>query len=86
MPTNDRLFIGMYPEGIVYADRGREEHGDYMRVAFLPYSTLKLEVNEAADPDLITKAKTDAGKYKPGMTINLPPQTMELGWKLKKEP
>ncbi len=37
------LFIGVYPTGIVYADRTRERHGDYLRLAFLPYRTLELE-------------------------------------------
>jgi hypothetical protein len=39
----DRLFAGIYPTGIVYADRAREVDGDYLRVAFLPFSTLQLE-------------------------------------------
>ncbi len=41
--ANQRIFIGCYPEGIVYADRTVEEHGDYARLAFLPYDTLELE-------------------------------------------
>jgi hypothetical protein len=35
-----RLFIGTFPTGIVYADRQKEEHGDYQLVAFLPYGSL----------------------------------------------
>lgn len=38
----ERLFVGVFPGGIVYADRGVSEHGDYARVAFLPYDTLVL--------------------------------------------
>ena len=41
--ANQRIFIGCYPEGIVYADRTVEVDGDYARLAFLPYSTLELE-------------------------------------------
>lgn len=41
---SDRLFSGVYPTGIVYADRARERGGDYERVAFLPFATLSLEV------------------------------------------
>jgi hypothetical protein len=37
-----RLFIGVFPEGLVYADRGREKNGDYVRLAFLSYRTLEL--------------------------------------------
>lgn len=39
----DRLFIGMYPEGVVYADRKREEHGDYRQLAFQSYRTGAIE-------------------------------------------
>jgi hypothetical protein len=39
----DLLFIGVYPCGLVYADRGREVAGDYARLAFLPYRTLAVE-------------------------------------------
>jgi len=41
----DRLFIGIFPGGIVYSDRHHEKDGDYKRLAFLPYHelTLKLE-------------------------------------------
>ena len=38
-----RLFAGVYPCGIVYADRSRQRHGDYLRIAFLPFRTLRLE-------------------------------------------
>jgi hypothetical protein len=41
--NDDRLFIGNYPCGIVYADRHNEEHGDYKRLAFLPYDGMELE-------------------------------------------
>jgi hypothetical protein len=40
----DRLFIGVYPTGIVYADRTREVRGDYARLAYLPFSSLELEI------------------------------------------
>ena len=39
-----RLFSGVYPCGIVYADRWNEQHGDYKRVAFLPYKSLELDL------------------------------------------
>ena len=41
---SDRLFIGIYPAGIVYADRSTQEHGDYKKLAFLSYATLSLVV------------------------------------------
>lgn len=43
MMTNDRLFSGIYPTGIVYSDRKREKGGDYLRLAFLPFGSLRLE-------------------------------------------
>jgi hypothetical protein len=36
----DRLFIGIYPCGLVYADRKHEVAGDYALLAFLPYASL----------------------------------------------
>lgn len=45
LPTDiieERLFVGTYPCGLVYADRATEEHGDYKRLALLNYSTLEL--------------------------------------------
>lgn len=42
--NRDRLFSGVYPCGIVYADRYREKGGDYARLAFLPYDTLQLSM------------------------------------------
>lgn len=44
MTNEERLFVGMYPCGIVYSDRAKTEYGDYQKVAFLPYNTLKLEI------------------------------------------
>ena len=36
--SKQRIFIGIYPTGILYADRQREVQGDYARLAFLPWS------------------------------------------------
>lgn len=47
-----RLFEGVYPTGIVYADRSQEVDGDYKRIAFLPYSTLKIEWEPDAPAEL----------------------------------
>lgn len=55
----DRLFIGIYPGGIVYADREREKYGDYLRAAFLPYHSLEL-VMSACDPALVQPIKDHA--------------------------
>ena len=57
---SDALFIGIYPSGIVYADRRKERGGDYTRVAFLPYDNLVLAVEKGADPALVAEARAHA--------------------------
>jgi hypothetical protein len=42
--AQERLFIGITPTGIKYADREVEDQGDYKVVAFLPFDTLKAEL------------------------------------------
>ncbi len=70
--TADRLFIGSYPCGIVYADMGRTVAGDYARVAFLPYNTLRFEPGRDADPALLAMAKAHAERnYKPGQELQI---------------
>ncbi len=54
-----RLFIGIFPAGIVYCDRAREEFGDYKRVAFLPYGSLVLDVDDPKSP-LLEAVELDA--------------------------
>ena len=56
----DRLFIGLYPAGIVYADRKIEEHGDYRRVGFLPYDTLVFQPHKVTDEGLLAEAMQHA--------------------------
>lgn len=48
----NRLFQGVFPTGIVYADRARERHGDYVKVAFLSYRTLQLEIEKDCPEEL----------------------------------
>jgi hypothetical protein len=57
----ERLFTGVYPGGIVYSDRSRSRGGDYVRVAFLPYTTLVLEVEKGEGrSDLLPLIRKDA--------------------------
>lgn len=63
MSPAERLFVGSYPGGIVYADRGRSRGGDYARVAFLSYRTLVLDVEPGADPALVTLARQSAASF-----------------------
>lgn len=56
----ERLFIGIMPTGISYADRSREVDGDYARCAFLPFDTLALEVAPKCPKELLGLIKADA--------------------------
>lgn len=58
----DRLFIGVFPAGIGYADRARTVEGDYARVGFLPFKTLVFEPARGADPRLVAEAREHADK------------------------
>ena len=60
VPQGHRLFVGVFPGGLVYADRWAEQHGDYKRLAFLPYATLALQVEPDCPPDLRTEIETAA--------------------------
>lgn len=64
-----RVFIGLFPTGIVYADRFKEEHGDYKRLAYLNYETLRLEVAPNVPPELQNYIMADAGSYKRGQRL-----------------
>ncbi|MFC1337416.1 MAG: hypothetical protein G8D89_16380 [gamma proteobacterium symbiont of Clathrolucina costata] len=58
--NSDRLFAGIYPTGIVYADRHREVSGDYQRLAYLNFATLELEIEKACPPDLVHRIQENA--------------------------
>lgn len=45
--TSDWLFIGCYSCGYVLADKWVEVSGDYRRLAFIPYNTLELQVDDS---------------------------------------
>ena len=48
--ANDRLFIGVFPCGLAYADRKVQEGGEYKKLGFLSYGTLKLELKPDCPP------------------------------------
>jgi hypothetical protein len=82
----DRLFIGVFPCGISYADRKVEEHGDYNRLAFLPYSSLELEWFKGCPEILRGRIITDAAKIQArrgeDFQISAVGQTIRLGGKV----
>lgn len=55
----DRLFVGVMPAGISYADKTIDEDGDYARVASLSYSTLVLVIYHPRSP-LLPLIREDA--------------------------
>lgn len=80
----DRLFSGVYPSGIVYADRERERHGDYLRLAFLSFKTLKLEFEKVSMPaELRAAIERDAHKIQmrrgKSYQVSSTGQTVKLG-------
>lgn len=60
MPTQDRLFIGVFPTGILYADRSREKDGDYARLAFLPFDELTLKIESDCPAVLVASIRRNA--------------------------
>ena len=60
MTTSERLFVGICPAGISYADRGRDTGSDYARVAFLDYDTLTFGAEPDALPELVEAARSHA--------------------------
>lgn len=57
---SDWLFAGIFPCGIVYADRKREKGGDYARCAFLPFSSLELQIERDCPKELRDEIIKDA--------------------------
>jgi hypothetical protein len=56
----DQVFIGVYPCGLVYADRCHLLAGDYKRLAFLPYKELTLDLEKDCPPELIPHIQAHA--------------------------
>lgn len=85
----ERLFIGVYPAGLSYADRSIEVDGDYKRVAFLPYDTLQLEIRDHRSP-LLPLVKEDAKQMErrkgEPFEISACGQTVTLGSKMPGKP
>lgn len=57
---NPRIFSGVYPCGIVYADRKREVAGDYKRLGFLDFATLTLKIERDCTRHLAEEIRKDA--------------------------
>jgi hypothetical protein len=81
MGNKNRLFIGVFSTGLSYCDRTKEKDGDYLKVAFFPYDTLKLQFYVKCDPELREMIEQDAATMKPGTTFQISScgQMMTLG-------
>jgi hypothetical protein len=73
---DDPLFIGLFPTGFSYADRTREEQGDYKRIAFLPYDTLELKVYDPKSK--LLKRNPDGGNIQKGDWVVWTYRTKEI--------
>jgi len=82
----ERIFRGVSPCGIVWADKYKEECGDYKRIAFLSFATLKLEIKDDCPKKLIDFIKSDAksiqDKKGEEYQISQCGQTITLGYKV----
>ena len=58
----NRLFIGIFPTGLVYADRERQRAGDYKQLAFLSFKTLTLEVERDCPTGLRARIEAHAAQ------------------------
>jgi hypothetical protein len=60
--ARNRLFAGVFPCGIVYADKGRAVAGDYARLAFLPYRELEVQFERDCPAAFRAVITADAAK------------------------
>ncbi len=78
------LSIVTFPTGFSYADRSRERGGDYVRLAFLPFDTLKLEwIAKRFSPELraeiLAHANGIAAREGQSYPVSASGQTVLLG-------
>lgn len=57
---DDRIFVALMPTGLWWTDRHNEEHGDYAKLAFLPFSTLELEIFPRCPKELQARIRSEA--------------------------
>lgn len=62
--TKINLFIGVFPCGIVCADKSRRVGGDYVRCACIDYETLTLEIEKDCSAKLREIIQKQAEKFK----------------------
>ena len=86
--AEDRPFTGIFPTGIAYADKTREDFGDYARCGPLLFSTLELEIEKDCPKDMEalirSRAKTIQDRAGEQFEVSTSGQTITLGHALKK--
>lgn len=83
--SSENLFSGVFPTGISYADRSREEHGDYKKIAFLSFSDLRLEIyapRSSLLPEIKRRAEALQAKRGEQFQTSTSGQTVTLGYAL----
>jgi hypothetical protein len=86
MSIASRIFIGSFPTGLNYADRKREKHGDWAKLARLRWDTLELEFEKDCPEELKDYIRKDAAILQAKAGDEYPwttTQTITLGYALK---
>ena len=90
MDITPRLFCGVFPTGLVYADRHRERHGDYLRLAYLAFDSLELKIEPKCPPELAALIRPHAALYQnrrgEKFQISTCGQYVILGYRLRSTP
>lgn len=89
MTVAERVFSGCFPTGIVYADRARERHGDWVRLAYLNYGSLELELERDCPGELRAHIEQDAASIQARAGERYPiagNMSVTLGSKHEKQP
>ena len=80
---SEDIFVGVYPTGLVYADRTYEVDGDFARLGFLSFGTLKLDIETRCTPEQKEQIRNHAARLRarPGeqYQISQSGQTITLG-------
>ena len=84
--ARDRLFIGVRPTGISYADKLRKADGDYGAVGFLSFRELTLAIEPDCPADMRRLIEQDAGAIMARrgcpFEVSTSGQMVKLGWGL----
>lgn len=83
---NERIFIGVFPGGLSYADRKVERHGDYAPLGFLDYAKLELRFDDKCPEGMkgwiAAHARTIQARKGEQYQVSTSGQTITLGYRL----